>query len=66
VFDESVESIEKRWTGVKITKGQVKNLTIEAARNFEEFYSPKNVKESDSTQNLPLIILTLMVKVFLK
>ena len=50
MFDESVESIEKRWTGVKITKGQVKNLTIEAARNFEEFYSPKNVKESDSTQ----------------
>lgn len=55
-IDESLESIE-RWTGVKLSKGQAKEIIIETARDFEDFYSSQKVKEP-SLKELPLIILT--------
>lgn len=56
-FDESAESVE-RWTGVRIAKGRIRNIIIDAARDFEAFYSPRNVREGDAEQAPPLVILT--------
>lgn len=56
-FDESIESIE-RWTRVKITKEQAREIIIESAKDFNEFYEVKFQKEKPQAKKLPLLILT--------
>ena len=53
-FDESIESIE-RWTRVKITKEQAREIVIESAKDFNEFYEIKFPKEKHPAQKRPLL-----------
>ena len=56
-FDESIDTI-KRWTGVKVSKDKVKKVIIDAANDFEAFYSPKNINIGETLNDQHLVILT--------